>query len=160
MKLRPEGTHMRGSRNDVVAGAIFMVVGLGYGFLTRRTLDVGTLEEMGPGFFPVILCVLLGLLGACTFVAGYLRPQDGPAHPIPWRGMLLLTAAVVTFALTFDRLGIAPSVFLTTVLAAVATPGIGAIRVVLLARVLAVLSALIFGFGLHMPVPILRTGPF
>lgn len=51
-----------GYKRDYYGGALMILIGLGAA-VQGATYDVGGLTQMGPGFFPVVLGVILVLLG-------------------------------------------------------------------------------------------------
>lgn len=48
---------------DFLAGLVFLLAGLGYGWAASRHA-LGTAADMGPGYFPLLVSLLLVLLGA------------------------------------------------------------------------------------------------
>ena len=55
------------NQKDFYAGLLFLFFA-GVGLFLARDLKVGTAAKMGPGYFPVVLCVLLGGLGVVTIL--------------------------------------------------------------------------------------------
>jgi hypothetical protein len=47
---------------DFLAGLLFLVFGVGFGWAATRH-PLGSVAEMGPGFFPLLMGLLLALLG-------------------------------------------------------------------------------------------------
>ena len=76
---------------------------------------------MGPGYFPLVLSVLLlGLGGLILASAIHDRGGEGMGK-LAWRGMFFILPAPVFFGLTVRGLGFVPSIFLTTLIAALAS---------------------------------------
>lgn len=48
---------------DFLAGLLFLAAGLGFGWVATRH-PLGSAADMGPGYFPLLMGLLLGLLGA------------------------------------------------------------------------------------------------
>lgn len=71
-------------------------------------LPLGSAFRMGPGYFPLVLTLLLAGLGAAILVNG-LRRHGEPIGPIPWRGILLITLPIVFFGVTLKGFGLMPS---------------------------------------------------
>ena len=76
---------------------------------------------MGPGYFPLVLAVVLILLGADHRSSRRLRVEGEPVGPIAWRGMVFILPAPIFFGLTVRGLGFVPSLFLTALIAAFAS---------------------------------------
>ncbi|PUB24379.1 tripartite tricarboxylate transporter TctB family protein [Promicromonospora sp. AC04] len=71
--LRPRST------GDLVAGLIF--VGLGAAFaIGALGYDLGSLLEMGPGYVPLVLGLVLAALGVAIVVKAYVAPDPAPGE--------------------------------------------------------------------------------
>jgi hypothetical protein len=144
------------SRKDLFAGLIFMAFGIAFG-ATAWTYSLGTALRMGPGYFPLVLGAALALLGA-LITAGALKGGDEkPLGPIPWRGILLLTAAVLFFGFSVRRLGLVPALFVASFLAALSSTRTTIVAALVMAVALTVFCVLIFVEALGMPVPLFGT---
>jgi hypothetical protein len=120
-------------------------------------IDFGDLALPGPGFFPLVLGVLVFVLAAVIGVRDWFPTAGGEAIELGHRDVLIVLAALVAVPPLFERLG------------AYATLGLfGAALLVLIARcslVIAVMSAAIgmaacwyfFQVALGLQLPI---GPF
>ena len=65
------------SQKDFFSGLMFMVVGGGFAW-GATTYNVGTGARMGPGYFPLVLGVVLAILGAAiTFKAMVVETETG-----------------------------------------------------------------------------------
>ncbi|MDD5333170.1 MAG: tripartite tricarboxylate transporter TctB family protein, partial [Rhodoferax sp.] len=65
------------SQKDFFSGVVFMAVGGAFAW-GATTYTVGSGARMGPGYFPLMLGVLLALLGAViTFKAMVVETEDG-----------------------------------------------------------------------------------
>lgn len=104
------------SPKDFFCGLLLLAVA-GVFAIGLRELDIGSAFRMGPGYFPLVLTLLLGALGLAITVNG-LRVQGEPVGALPWRGLILIVLPVIFFGLTLRGLGLVPalsiSVFLTT----------------------------------------------
>jgi hypothetical protein len=104
------------SPKDFFCGLLLLAVA-GIFAIGLLDLDIGTAFRMGPGYFPLVLTLLLTGLGLAIMANG-LRSPGEPIGVIPWRGILLIVLPVVFFGLTLRGLGLVPSlgitIFLTT----------------------------------------------
>jgi hypothetical protein len=128
---------------------IFGVLGL----LLGASLDPGTARRMGPGFFPRILSWMLILLGAAIAGAGTTRAGE-PAGALRWRPLILVTAAVMTFGVLIDRIGLIPATAATVALGAFAGRDARPREVAALAVAMAVCAAGLFVYALGLPLPL------
>ena len=139
----------------VALGAAVVVAGVGYG--------TGTLRQMGSGFFPVVLGVLMALVGL-ALLATARRAAGGLADALPvaetahlagpvvqWRGWLCILAGVLAFAVLGAHGGLVPASFV----AALGDRRNGVRAAAALAAVMTVLGVVVFHFGLHLMLPLL-----
>jgi hypothetical protein len=113
-----------GKRKDYYAGALCILFGLAV-IVVARSYRVGTLLDMGPGYFPMMLgglMMFIGVLiiGTTVFVGP--EPEDPfdqhmPATP-DWRGCISITASVVMFIAMANWFGMAPAIFVSVFVAA------------------------------------------
>ena len=111
---------------DVFGGLIVMTIGTGF-LVYSQALDIGTASRMGPGYFPIILSILMILLG--LVIAGLALRGPTTEHSfgqVPWRGVLLLIGAVLFFGFALRGLGLAPAVLVVVLVTAWASRYAGA----------------------------------
>jgi len=137
---------------DFWSGIMFLCFAV-VGLYVARGYSMGSADEMGPGYFPVFLGIVLGALGL-LLVARAITSGDEPVGHISIRPLVYLVVAVVAFGVTIEPLGLVLSLILTVALAALAGRDSGPIEVAILAVVLAALSVGIFHFALRLPLPI------
>src|SRR6185503_7085177 len=89
-----------------LCGAIFIAAGLIFVYQSL-TLDIGTALRMGPGYFPLLLAIVLVVLGIVVLVQAT-RVKGEAIGAIAWRGMLFILPAPVLFGLTVQGLGFVP----------------------------------------------------
>jgi hypothetical protein len=141
---------------DAIAGALFIAFGLFFG-LQALSLDLGTAFKMGPGYFPLLLSGILTLLGVAITASAFNKSGDAIGS-YAWRGMIFILPAPVFFGLTVQGLGFVPSIFLTSIIAAMASLKMKLPLALLLAVALTVFSTLVFSYGLGLPFR--RFGPW
>jgi uncharacterized membrane protein len=141
---------------DAAAGAIFFAIGAAFA-LGARGLETGSAFRMGPGYFPLLLSVILMLLGA-IIIASSFASQNQPLGPVPWRGLVLVLAAPVVFGLSVRKLGLAPAIVLTVVLAVYASRRSRLWLAAAMAAGLSIFCLAVFSYGLGLPLPLL--GPW
>lgn len=143
-------------RTNGLCGAIF--VGLGLFFLYQSlSLELGTAFRMGPGYFPLVLSIVLIGLGSVIVVQAT-QVEGEPIGPIAWRGLLFILPAPVFFGLTVRGLGFVPSLFFTTLIAAFASSRMKPLTALLIATGVTIFSAAVFSYALGLPFQ--RFGPW
>jgi uncharacterized membrane protein len=141
---------------DAAAGAIFFAIGAAFA-LGARSLEIGSAFRMGPGYFPLLLSVILMLLGA-IIIASSFASQNQPLGPVPWRGLVLVLSAPVVFGLSVRKLGLVPAIVLTVVLAVYASRRSRLWLAAAMAAGLTIFCLAVFSYGLGLPLPLL--GPW
>ena len=142
------------ARADVLSGLLFIAIAA-FGLWASRNYPVGTALRMGTGYMPRLLCWLLLGLGAIVLSQG-LRQQAVPLRSSPqaWRAVLSVTAALVAFGLSIERLGLVLANLLLTGLGALATSALRPLETAIAALGLIALSWSIFIFGLGLTIPV------
>ncbi len=146
------------ARKDVRAGLLFMAVAL-IGLWLSRDYPIGTVLRMGTGYVPRLLCWTLLGLGALILLQGAWTKEIAPAASSPsdqsaWRPLVFVTASLVVFGLTIERLGLVVSILLLIAVGAIAARRLRPLETVFAALVLIVLSWAIFILGLGLTIPV------
>ena len=145
------------ARTDVLAGLLFIAVAV-LGLWISRDYPIGTALRMGTGYVPRLLCWLLLGLGAVVLVQGLREGQDARAlssgDVSALRPAVFVTASLVIFGLSIERLGLVLSILLLIGAGAVAARGLRPIEALAAALVLIVLSWGIFIVGLGLTIPV------
>ncbi|MBE7734259.1 tripartite tricarboxylate transporter TctB family protein [Devosia faecipullorum] len=142
------------NRKDLATGLIFIAFALTYGYMSVGTMSVGSLTQMGPGFFPAMLAGCLGLTGVVVIGRAFWVASESPFGVVPWRAMIFISVATVIFAAFVDDLGMLPGTFLTSFIACWADPRISLRNNILTSICIAVFCSAVFSFGLGVPLPI------
>jgi hypothetical protein len=142
---------------DALAGVLFVLFGLLFG-VQALGLELGTAFRMGPGYFPLVLSGILILLGLAIIASAiHDRGSDG-IGTLAWRGVLFILPAPIFFGLTVRGLGFVPAIFLTTLIAALASLKMRLHWALLLAAGVTLFATLVFSYGLGLPFR--RFGPW
>ena len=104
----------------IAPGAFFAVLGLATLWLSRD-YPLGTLNRMGPGYFPRMLGIGMVALGLLIAARGVRDLTDAKSLGLNInRSVLLIPAAMVVFGLSVERIGLVPALALALVIAAAA----------------------------------------
>ena len=141
------------SQKDFFSGLLFIVVGGGFAYGATQ-YSVGTAARMGPGYFPMMLGILLALLGAIIFFKALVveTPDGGKIGKWAWRPLTLIIGANLLFGVLLGGLpsiglpsmGLIVAIYGLTIVASMAGQSFRLAPTVILATVLAVLSYLAF----------------
>lgn len=135
---------------DLLAGAVFIGFGLAFAVATLADYEIGTPLAMGPGFLPLLLAGMLLVLGVAIVASGLVAGREEPLGSVPWRAVVLLPLAFIVFGLTVRNLGVVPSLFLATLLAAFSSVRMSPLNALLIAAALTATSVLIFVVALQL----------
>jgi hypothetical protein len=144
----------RPTRN-ILAGLMFMAFGL-LGLWLARDLDAGSASDMGPGYFPRLVCIVLVLLGAALSATDLVRQGDSP-EGWAWRPFCLITLSALAFAFLLKPIGLVGTIAITTVLASAAASMLRPLALAMLVAVLVAVNVGIFVLLLRMPIPLWPT---
>jgi Tripartite tricarboxylate transporter TctB family len=101
----------------------------------------------------------MALLGVLIVAKGVTAAAaDGEIGPVPWRGVVLILAALVYFGACIRGLGLVPSLFGAALLSALASRRNGPLSALVIASALTLLCIVIFHYGLGLAVPLV--GPW
>lgn len=140
---------------DFWAGVMFIAFAA-VALYVSRTYSLGTAVRMGPGYFPMLLGGVLAVIGAILVVRSLVIAGDPIGHMrvLP---LVVVALAVVLFGVLLPRLGLAVTLPVVIAVSALASVQSRRWEVLLLALTLTVFSALVFVYGLRLPIPLWPT---
>ena len=151
------------SQRDFYSGLMFMAVGIAFAWgATNYTVGEGA--RMGPGYFPLMLGILLAVIGLfITFEAMVVETEDGEKiGSWAWKPLFFIIASNVVFGICLGgipkigipALGLIVGIYALTFIAALAGEEFKAKEVAVLATVLAILSYVAFIVLLKLQFPV------
>lgn len=150
---------------DHYGAALLILMGAGVVMEASR-YSFGSLTQMGPGFIPIVLGVLLMLVGLIIGLTARSQDQSSriglprahrPARA-EWRGWLCIVGAVVAFVLLGRHDGLAPATFASVFIAACGDRENSMKDAALLALGVTIVGTLIFSWALHLQLPLFAWG--
>jgi hypothetical protein len=144
------------SPKDFWVGLIYLGTGA-VALWAGRELPVGTGSEMGPGYFPLALAILLCGFGVASLAVAFTR-DGSPVGRIAWKPLGLVALGVALFALLLKPLGLAGALAAMILTAASASREFRFdVKALLGLAVFIALCCLVFRGFLGLPVPVLGT---
>lgn len=145
-----------GTRNqvDLAAGVMYLVVAAAFA-VGAKDLRLGTAANMGPGYFPLAVSSLLALSGLIVIGRALSRGEPS-ARLAGWRAgkLSLILGAVIVFALLLPHAGLLVSTVALVLLSSLASDEFDWRVALGNAVALAGIGAVIFIYGLSLPIPL------
>jgi hypothetical protein len=151
------------SRRDYLGGTLMLLIGVG-ALAVGATYDIGTLNTMGPGFFPVALGVLMALVGLGIVISTRLaarRATPGAKAPLrrpEWGAWACILGGIAAFVGIGEYGGLAPATFALVFISALGDRTNNPKRAALLALAMVVISAVVFRWALKLQFPLFSWG--
>ena len=152
-----------GSQKDFFSGLMFTVVGVAFAW-GASTYNVGTGARMGPGYFPLMLGIVLAVLGALIiFKALVARTETGDKiGKWAWKPLCYIIGANLFFGVMLGGLpkiglppmGLVAGIFGLVIIASLAGEKFKLKEVLVLAAILSVGSYLAFVKLLSLQFPV------
>jgi hypothetical protein len=142
---------MQKTLKDTLAGLVFIAFGLAFA-IGALNYNLGSALRMGPGYLPLSLGAILVALGLLVIVEGALVGAAEPIGGVPWRALVLLLVGICFFGFFVRRLGLAPALFVTGLLAAFSSRTMRILPALVIASLLTAFCILLFVKALGMPI--------
>ena len=154
------------SQRDFGAGLMFTVVGGGFAY-GASTYQVGDAARMGPGYFPLMLGVILALMGLAVLVKSFVSgsPDGDKIGSIAWRPLGFVLLANVAFgvlliglpSIGLPGMGMVVAIFGLTIIASLAGDDFRLKEVLILSAILSAGSYVAFVWALKLQFPVWPT---
>lgn len=114
---------------------------------------LGTARQMGPGYFPMVLCVCMAGL-SLILIGGSFFGEPEPLEGFAMKPLLLVLTSSLAFGLLARPAGMFPAALVVVLIAALAADDMSWIQAGLLAFGLAAGCVLLFVYGLGQTLPV------
>jgi hypothetical protein len=148
------------NQRDFVFGIASIAFGVSYALGATR-YEIGTAAKMGPGYFPLMLGVMMALLGIYIVVTSLVVPVDGEGKIGVWafRPLFFIIAANFAFGaalvglpdIRLPAFGMVVGIYVLTFIASLASNEFNIRETFILATILATLSYVGFIAFLKLP---------
>jgi len=153
------------SQKDFVSGLMFTAIGSGFAWNSALSYDIGSASQMGPGYFPLVLGLVLVLLGGFIMFFSLVveTPDGGVIGDIAWRPLVCILGANLLFgallgglpSIGFPSFGLVVAIFALTGVALLAdATSFNLRRMLVLSSIFAVGSYLVFISLLNLQLPV------
>jgi hypothetical protein len=151
------------SQKDFFSGLMFMSVGAAFAWGATK-YSVGTGARMGPGYFPLMLGVLLAVLGSViTFKSLVVETAGGDKiGSWAWKPLVFIILANLAFgvflaglpSIKLPAMGMIVGIYVLTFIASMAEPGWKVKNTFILSTILAIGSYIAFVVILKLQFPV------
>lgn len=144
---------MRAKLNgDVYAGLFFMIVGSAAGVIAGG-YQVGSADDMGPGFLPLVLSLLLVGFGAVIGVRG-LKADTGEIPRFAWSTAIGIAFSIACFGPVLERFGLVVAIPALTIASRVAGGDRHWLEIAATSAVLTLFCIAVFVWALNGSLPV------
>ncbi|MDM0075813.1 tripartite tricarboxylate transporter TctB family protein [Variovorax sp. J2P1-59] len=154
------------SQKDFFSGVMFTVVGVAFAW-GATTYNVGNGARMGPGYFPLMLGILMAIIGLAIMFTGLtVETEDGePIGKWAWKQVVYIIGANLAFGLLLGGLpsigvpamGMIIAIYALVIISSLAGSEFNLRNVLILATVLAVGSYIAFIWALKLQIQVWPT---
>lgn len=144
---------------ELAIAAVLVLLGLA---VAQRgwAYSVGTISNIGPGFFPFWLGLLLALLGSARLGAIVFRADavtaagddDGAMEAFPWRPVIVVPVAILAWIYLLKPLGLVPATAILVIMTTFAESPLRFRSVLALAVFVPAACYFLFIYLLQMPL--------
>lgn len=145
--------------HDWAAAALILLIGLGT-IMHSLSYTLGTLVRMGPGYFPLVLGVLLTFCGLILLVRPSQTAQLPSSAPkkLLMRPWLAIIASMVVFIIVGRYGGLVPATLLLVFIAALGDAANSFKAAAILAILVTLAAVALFHYGMQLQFPLFRWG--
>lgn len=147
---------------DIIGGALVLVIGLGV-TIHSASFAIGSLSQMGPGFFPMALGLILTAVGIALAVRARISSEalssDEKERRRPeWKAWMLICLGVASFVMLAKSAGLVVATFCIVFISALGDRDNSWRSAALLAIVMVAVSITVFWWGLKIQLPLFGWG--
>jgi len=149
-------------KRDVYAGVLMTLLGAAISLNSYANYRLGTLTQMGPGMFPLMLGVAMTLVGMLILGNAIVAERDPDETILPaqreWRGWACILAGPIAFIVLGQYFGLAAATFGCVFVAALGERSSSVKEAAILAAIITVVGCVVFSLVLKLSFPLVRWG--
>jgi hypothetical protein len=149
---------------DYIGGGLMFLIGIA-AIIQSIQYKVGSLSEMGSGFFPAALGVVLALIGIAIVLRGRndsigetINQMTAPASRPQWRGWICILLSVIAFVVFGEYGGLVPATFASVFIAALGDRQNSLLNAFVVALGMVVVATVVFWWALQVQFPLFSWG--
>ncbi|SAL51464.1 Tripartite tricarboxylate transporter TctB family protein [Caballeronia udeis] len=134
----------------LLSGIVFGLIGTAVLCLDRN-YELGSATAMGPGYFPMLIGVLLVALGLANVVIALKARSPSRLDQPALRALLMIALGVLLFGVVIDRFGLLPAILALVACASLTGARYRLWEVVVIFAILSMIAGGLFVYGLGLP---------
>jgi len=139
---------------DFWSGVMFAAIGFAFAIIVKvYEYPMGTGSRMGPGYFPYVLGIMMGILGLVIIVQAWIS-EGHRISKFAWKPLFWVLSAFVIFGLTAKWAGLVIAILLLVVISSYGGHEHKWKEALISSAILAACSVGVFVYGLKLPFPI------
>lgn len=144
---------------DYYGGALMILIGLG-AILEGTNYRIGSLSQMGPGFFPAAIGGLMVLMGVIIAIEGLGHGHVATEHDLPpeYRGWACILGGIAAFIVLGEYTGLLPATFAIVFISALGDRQNTVKNAFILAVAMCFVATGVFWWALQLQFPLLHWG--
>ena len=149
-------------KSALYSGILFIVIGSIFSIWATKYED-RTATDMGPGYFPLLLGVLLILLGIANVIKSVITGLQDTVQLTGIRPLIFILLSSLVFgillggipALNVSSFGLVAAIFLSVSISSLAKPGTSNKEILVISTILSLICCTLFVVFLKMPIPLI-----
>ena len=142
------------NRKAFASGLFFAAIGL-FAAIHATDYTIGRVTRMGPGFFPLMLGLILVALGLTNMVRSIAWAKPDSLPKLAVKPLLIVPAALAAFAFLLQHAGLIIAVCGLVAIASLGDKSFRKREVIGVAAVVCALASLLYVYGLGLPAEVL-----
>jgi hypothetical protein len=138
---------------SLLVAAVVLILGIAVVW-HGASYRLGTAAEMGSGFYPVLLGILLTGMAMLNLISVAVRSET--RMDFRWRPLLVICLSLCAFAYLVRPFGLIPATFALVLIACMAEKKVKPLLALFTAATLSFFGTVIFIYGLNVPLAAVR----
>lgn len=147
------------NKRELYSAGLMMLIGIGT-TIGSLNYDLGTLSRMGPGYFPLILGVLLMFISGLIIAAPHKEKNEEieSSRKGQYRSWVIVTTGILTFMLFGKYGGLVPATFTLVFISAFADRANSIKSALALATGVTITAVGVFHYAMKLQFPLFTWG--
>lgn len=139
---------------NLLSGLFFACIGL-FAAIYATNYPIGLVTRMGPGYFPLMLGVILIGLGLINIVHSVAWARPEKLTKVALKPLIIIPAAIATFGFLLERVGLVVAICTLVVIASLAEPAFRKREIMFICLIVTGLASTLYVYGLGLPAEVL-----